>query len=37
MALKEILEQEGPTKDELRSGITISLMITRSSHICSHQ
>jgi len=37
MALKETLEQESPTQDELRSRISITLMTSRSSHIYLHQ
>jgi len=35
--LKENSERRGPTKDKLSSKISITLMTTRSSRICSHQ
>jgi len=36
-ALKENLEQGNPTQDKLRSGVSVTLRTTRSSHICSHK
>jgi len=35
--LKENLEKGNPIQVKLCSGVSITLMTTRSSHICSHQ
>jgi len=31
------LEKGDPTQDKLHSGVSITLMTMRGSHICSHQ